>query len=154
MKNCQQQPLKLKQLILNIIEHYKNNHTDCHPTSRCRTDPNYEPSKVVIDDSKAELLLRQALERTLIYRCPQDFVYCMDTYFVESFNNMMLQYHDKRLGSHFGERQYKFRTDLAVLDWNAHVNTRRVTSAKCVIDPRNPRRQSLTRRLEDKHYNF
>ena len=154
MKNCEQDPLKLKSMILNIIEHYKNNHVDCHPSSRCKTDVNYEPSKTIISDSNAELLLRKVLERTLIYKSPGDFVHCMDTYLVECFNNSMLQYHDKRLGSHFGEKLYKFRTDLSVLDWNDHVNSRRVTSTKHQLDPRTPRRHSVIRRLEDKKYCF
>ena len=154
MKNCEQDPLKLKSMILNIVEHYKNNHVDCHPSSRCKTDVNYEPSKTIISDSNAELLLRKVLERTLIYKSPGDFVHCMDTYLVECFNNSMLQYHDKRLGSHFGEKLYKFRTDLSVLDWNDHVNSRRVTSTKHQLDQRNPRRQSVIRRLEDKKYCF
>ena len=154
MKNCEQDPLKLKSMILNIIEHYKNNHVDCHPSSRCKTDVNYEPSKTIISDSNAELLLRKVLERTLIYKSPGDFVHCMDTYLVECFNNSMLQYHDKRLGSHFGEKLYKFRTDLSVLDWNDHVNSRRVTSTKHQLDQRNPRRQSVIRRLKDKKYCF
>ena len=156
MKNCEQDPLKLKSMILNIIEHYKNNHVDCHPSSCCKTDVNYEPSKTIISDSNAELLLRKVLERTLIYKSPGDFVHCMDTYLVKCFNNInsMLQYHDKWLGSHFGEKLYKFQTDLSVLDWNDHVNSRRVTSTKHQLDQRNPRRQSVIRRLEDKKYCF
>ena len=50
-------------MILNIIEHYKNNHIDCHPSSRCQTDVNYEPSKTIISDSKAELNARFWRER-------------------------------------------------------------------------------------------
>ena len=130
MKICEQDPLKLKSLILNIIDHSKNNHVDRHPSSRCKTDVNYEPSKTIVSDSNAELLLRKVLERTLIYKSPGDFVHCMDTYLVECFNNSTLQYHDKRLGSHCGEKLYKFQTDLSVLDWNNHVNSRRVTSTK------------------------
>ncbi|XP_076437044.1 uncharacterized protein LOC143276438 [Babylonia areolata] len=134
MKNCDGNAEKLKAMIINIVDHYKGHHTNCSPTSRCHTDPNYEPSKCVIDDPKAELLLRQALQKTLIYKTAHDYVHCMDTFFVESFNNTMLQYHDKRLGSHFGEATYKLHTCLSVLDWNDHINSRRVTSTKSVID--------------------
>ena len=141
-------------MILNISEHYKNNHVACHPSSRCKTDVNYEPSKTIISDSNAELLLRKVLEGMLIYKSPGDFVHCMDTYLVECFNNSMLKYHDKRLGSHFGEKLYKFQTDLSVLDLNNHVNSRRVTSTKHQLDQRNPHRQSVIRRLEDRKYCF
>ena len=90
----------------------------------------------------------------LIYKSPGYFIHCTDTYLVECFNNNMLQYHDKRLGSHFREKLYKFRTDLSVLDWNDHVTSRRMTSTKHQLDQRNPRRQSVIRRLEDKKYCF
>ena len=66
----------------------------------------------------------------------------------------MLQYHDKQLGSYFGEKHYKFQTDLSILDRNDHINSRRVTSTKHQLDQRNPRRQSVIRRLEDKKYCF
>ena len=82
----------------------KNNHGDCHPSSRCKTDVNYEPSKTIIKDSNAELLLRKVLEKTLIYKSPGDLFLCMDTYLVERFINSMLQYHDERPGNHFGDK--------------------------------------------------
>ena len=154
MKNCQENALTLRSMILNIIEHYKNNHTSCAPDSRCKTDTNYEPSKITITDSTAESLLRQALMKTTIYKSPYDYVHCMDTYYVESFNNSMLQYHDKRLASHCGEKSYKFRTHLAILDWNDHINSRRVTSTKLVTDARKPRRQSLVKVMERKRFRF
>ena len=147
MKNCQQNAETLKRNIINITNHYKNMHDQCHATSRCKTDPNYEPSKIIIDDPKAELLLQQALQKTLVYRNPGDFIYCMDTYFVESFNNALLQYHDKRTAAQLSTDSYKFRTQLAVLDWNGHINTRAVTSTRRVVDSRNPRRLSEGRVL-------
>ena len=136
------------------LKHYKNNHGDCQPSSRCKTDVNYEPSKTIVSDGHDHLLLRKVLERTLIYKSPGDFVHCMGTYLVVCFNNSMLQYHDKQLGSHFGEKLYKFLTYLSVLAWNDHVNNRRATSTKHQSDPRNPRRQSVIRRLEDRKYCF
>ena len=71
VKNCEQDPLKLKSMILNT-EHYKNNHGDCLLTSRCKMDVNHEPFKTIISDSYAELSLRKVLERTLIYTSPGD----------------------------------------------------------------------------------
>ena len=65
---------------------------------------NYEPSKTIIKDSNAELLLRKVLEKTLIYKSPGDLVHCMDTYLVERFINSMLQYRDERPGNHFGDK--------------------------------------------------
>ena len=120
MKNCEQDPEKLKLNILNITQHFQNNHQYCHETSRCKTDKNYIPSKTKNCDPKAEALLGQALMNTQIYKSPRDYIYCMDTYYVESFNNALLQYHDKRIN--FSREVYQLRRNLAVIDWNEHVN--------------------------------
>ena len=51
MKNgCEQDPLKVKSMILNITERYYKNHGDCLPPSRCKTDVNHEPFKIIISD--------------------------------------------------------------------------------------------------------
>ncbi|CAG2219249.1 unnamed protein product [Mytilus edulis] len=138
MKNCNKDPVKLKLSLLNIVEHYKNNHEHCSELSRCKTDSNYEPTKYLIKDPKAEILLGRALMNTQVYKSPTDYVHCMDSYYVESFNNAILQYHDKRIN--FSKQVYILRTNLAVLDWNEHVN-RQTTSLKTVQDAKNPRRQ-------------
>lgn len=36
IRNCDEDPEKLKSLLLNIVEHYKNNHQACHGSSRCK----------------------------------------------------------------------------------------------------------------------
>ncbi|KAK7481942.1 hypothetical protein BaRGS_00026850 [Batillaria attramentaria] len=45
MKNSGGNSQVLRDMILNIVEHYENDHSKCHATSRCQIDPNYEPSK-------------------------------------------------------------------------------------------------------------
>ena len=40
---------------------------------------------------------------------------CRDTYWVESFNNVILIYCPKRI--HFADRTFNMRISLAVLDW-------------------------------------
>ena len=57
---------------------------------------------------------------TQIYKSSQDYIYCMDTYYVESFNNVFVQYNDKRIN--FSREVYQLRRNLAVLDWNEQVN--------------------------------
>ena len=150
MKNCDQDPHKLQSSILNIVEHYKNCHEHCNDQSRCKTDSNYEPSKYVIKDPKAEMLLVQALKHTQVYKSPLDYIYCMDSYYVESFNNAVLQYHDKRIN--FSYPVYILRTNLAISDWNEHVN-REYTSTKTVQDVKNPRRQVDVKVLKRKCFN-
>jgi hypothetical protein len=85
MKNCEHDPEKLKLNILNITQHYQNNHQYCHETSRCKTDQNCIPSKTNICDPKAEALLGKALMSTQIYKSLQDYIYCMATCYAESF---------------------------------------------------------------------
>ncbi|VDI76549.1 Hypothetical predicted protein [Mytilus galloprovincialis] len=151
MKNCNKDPVKLKLSLLNIVEHYKNNHEHCSELSRCKTDSNYEPTKYLIKDPKAEMLLGRALMNTQVYKSPTDYVHCMDSYYVESFNNAILQYHDKRIN--FSKQVYILRTNLAVLDWNEHVN-RQTTSLKTVQDAKKPRRQVKVKILKRKSYNM
>ena len=61
IRNCGQNVECLRQTLLNAIEHYKDNHAHCHSSSRCQTDPKYEPSKWVIADPVAEKLLHNAI---------------------------------------------------------------------------------------------
>ena len=81
------------------MNHYKNEHSNCHPTSRCKIDPNYEPSRVVITNPKAEKLLQTTIENSVMYKSPQDYVLARDTSYVESFNNVMNIFQDKRTHS-------------------------------------------------------
>jgi hypothetical protein len=50
IRNCEENPEKLTFLLLNIVEHYKNNHQSCHESSRSKKDSNYEISRKVITD--------------------------------------------------------------------------------------------------------
>jgi hypothetical protein len=43
-----------------------------------------------------------------------------DTFYVESFNNVINIFQDKRIS--FSDEQYKFRSNLAVLHWNENVD--------------------------------
>ena len=40
----------------NIPNHYMNNHIQCLPLSRCKIDPNYIPSKIIITDPRGGTL--------------------------------------------------------------------------------------------------
>ena len=119
MKTCHGSPDTLRKNLDNIVEHYKDNHGNCQLESRCRTDENYIPSKVNLKDSSAISILVKAIHSLQVYKTPQDFVHCTDTHYVESYNNACLIYHDKRS---FGKREYKRRTDMAILDWNENVD--------------------------------
>ena len=104
----------------NITEHFQNKHENCSVQSRCKTDPDYEPSKLVLRNPVAIDLLRKAIQQTDVYKFPQNFVLAMDTYYVESFNYVLNIFLDKRI--HFGSSTYKLRTNLAVFHWNENVD--------------------------------
>jgi len=58
-------------------------------------------------------LLDSVIRRSTIYKAPEDYVLAKDTFYVESFNNVMNIFQDKRIC--FSEEQCKFRSNLAVL---------------------------------------
>ena len=67
-----------------------------------------------------------------LYKHPEDYVLAKDTYYVESFNNTMNIFQDKRIA--FGDHTYRARSYLAVCHWNENVD-REYTS---VWNPRRP----------------
>lgn len=120
IRNCNKNPETLRQNIDNIPRHFQNIHDNCNPQSRCRTQPNYQPSKLLIRDPVALRLFTNALRKSVVYKHPEAYVYAIDTYFVESYNNVLNVYHDKRIC--FGNTQYEMRTNLTTLDWNENAN--------------------------------
>ena len=116
IRNCGEDPL----LLSNNVSHYKNEHSNCHQTSRCKIDGNYEPTLVVVTDPKAEKMLRNAIESAVIFKSPGDYVLVRDTSYVESFNNVMNVFHDKRTA--FSDQTYNVRAQLTVLDWNENAD--------------------------------
>lgn len=66
-----------------------------------------------------------------------------------SFNNALLQYQDKRIA--FGEDSYNRRMNLAILDWNEHVD-RPATSVQPFEDVTAPRKKQPKARLTKKQY--
>ena len=62
MKNCGGDPEKLINSLDNIVLHYQNNHTQCDITSRCKTEPNYVPSRTILTDPDAIHILKKAIQ--------------------------------------------------------------------------------------------
>ena len=110
----------LRQRIDNVVLHYKNQHSKCPADSRCKTDPNYEPSKKVISSSFAETKLTEVLHKSTIYINAEDFAYGKDSHYVESFNNVLNIFEDKRIC--FSSQEYEKRALLACLHWNENVD--------------------------------
>ena len=81
---------------------------------------------------------KSIIETSVIYKYPEDFVLARDSSYVESFNNVMNIFQDKRIS--FSDLQYSMRSQLAVLHWNESVN-RPYTSIWNSRDARAPRRR-------------
>lgn len=135
MDNCLGNEEKLKELILNVIPHFQNNHANCHPSSACKQE-NYAMKVRIIREDVAARMLEKQIRNTTIFKSPADYVNARDTYYVESFNNTCLIYVDKRL--RYGIPNYRMRMKLAVLDWNHHVGTMKNISVDSTKRDRNP----------------
>lgn len=138
MKNCKENPQVLRQNLDSVVKHYKNEHDNCLDTSRCKTDINYEPSRTVITNPKGEKMLENAIKSSVIYKSPEDFILSRSSSYVESFNNVMNIFQDKRIA--FSDMQYNLRSQLAVLHWNENVD-REFTSIWNPRTNRAPRQQ-------------
>lgn len=62
-------PVKLRQCLDNIVEHFENRQ-NCSVESRCRRDPNYEPPKNILSDSDADRILKTDIYKLHIYKTP------------------------------------------------------------------------------------
>ena len=107
IRNCEGDEQKLKDSLDNIVRHFKGDHSQCSSKSRCQRDPHYESRSIVISDPKAEKLLSDAIRKSVVYRNPADFALAKETHFVESFNNVMNMFQDKRIS--FSDREYDIR---------------------------------------------
>ena len=120
MKNCEGSADKLVGYLDNIPNHYKGIHDGCHVDSRCRSGPHYKSTKCRITDPVAEQLLVRSIKKLALYKRPHDYIHCLSTHYVESFNNMLLIHQDKRIV--FGDKEYRRRTMMAVMEWNENVD--------------------------------
>ena len=122
MRNCNGDVQTLRASLDNVVKHYMNIHTNCSKTSRCQKDSNYMPSRILLTDSVAIRLLTDVIKACDVYKHAENYVHHMDTFFVESFNNTINMFQDKRIGA-FGDIQYAMRSNLAVCHWNENVKT-------------------------------
>ena len=151
LRNCEQNPQTLQGQLSNVVNHYKNEHSDCYPTSRCKLDPNYEPSRLVITNPKAEKMLKITIENSVIYKSLQDYILARDTSYVESFNNVINIFQDKRIS--FSDMQYNMRAKLPVIHWNENVD-REYTSVWKPRTARAPRRQKGKKNYKAPNYRY
>jgi len=96
-------------------------------------------------------LLDSVIRRSTIYKTPEDYVLAKDTFYVESFNNVMNIFQNKRIC--FSEEQYKFRSNLAVLHWNENVD-RKYTSIWKSRNPNAPTSQRGKKVYKKLTYNY
>ena len=152
MRHCGGNPEDLRSSLLNIVDHYKNIHTKCHRTSRCKTGSNYEPSCIVFMDPAAANLLQGVITKSVLYTHAEDYPLAKDTFLVESFNNTMKIFHDKRVA--FGEEQYLSRSHLAACHRNENVDREYTSVWHPKYDAKAPRRCKGKTKLKRCTYNY
>lgn len=76
-------PVKLQEYMDNIIQHFQNNHSKCHPTSRWKVDRNYEPLRIVLASKNAKNLLEYLLSESVKDKYIQEFALRKDTFMLE-----------------------------------------------------------------------
>ena len=67
-----------------------------------------------------KMFFRNGLHGLYLYKTPHKYTECMSTHYVESFNNVVLVYIDKRI--HFRNTMYLIKIGLSILDWNENVD--------------------------------
>ncbi len=150
MDHCAGNAVTLKGHLDSIVPHYQNVHDKCVESSPCRQE-GYTPDWDIITDQIAVKLLSDYVRSSVVYKTPHDYIYGRDTFLVESYNNTVLMYLDKRI--HYQDRMYKLRRDLSVLDWNEHVD-RPYSSISLKLRPDHTRRKAGKRVLRSKTYAF
>jgi hypothetical protein len=117
LAHCKNDPSLLRKLLLVCISHYSNDHSECLPTSRCNSDPNYKPSKQSLENCEvAQNILRSAIMRTFIYTEAERYCRNLSTSLNESFHSVLNVYLPKRV--YLSERLYKMGSHLGILHWN------------------------------------
>ena len=122
LRYCEGDKAKLIEMLDNVVPHYENKHGNCLPNSRCNTDPNYQPSRIMLTDSFAKQLLSTTIKSFDVYKHPDSYKHAMCTYPVESFNNTLNIFHDKRIGS-FGNKHYNLKSNMSVCHWNENIKS-------------------------------
>ena len=153
-KDSQGDKEKLKKKLDNIIFHYKGDHTNCSQQSKCKKEENYEPKKKLITNIVAESLLTKAIRSTMIYKNVSAFCNGKDTHYVESFNNVINIFQDKRVS--FSSVEYNKRAKLAVLHWNENVDRAysSIWSKPLVVGARRPKCKKVYKEVTYNYTNF
>lgn len=151
MDHCNNDASQLPKLIDVCIEPCQNKHGGRDAQSKCRTCPKYTPTFTVLTEKVAVDLFTKFIHSLVVYKFAQDYVSGADTYYVESFNNTMLIYLDKRI--HYKNTMYELRANLSIMDWNEHVD-RPFTSIKKSSRPQHPRRHQGKKAYKRKTYSY
>ena len=84
IRNFEKDPQKPRNQLSNVVSHYKHDHSLCHATSRCQRDFNYEPSRQVIMNPKAEKMLERVINNSAVFKSQDDFHFvCNMNHWVE-----------------------------------------------------------------------
>ena len=77
-------------------------------------------SRLRYQKSKSNRFIDIKFKTTSVYRCQQDVLLAMDTYYVESYNNVLNV--SKNKGIALRNDKYRKRSKFAILHWNGNVS--------------------------------
>ena len=111
---------ELRGKMLNMVNHYQDDHTNCNPDSEC-AEPRYMPSRDIIP-TKVAKKLTETLKKSKIYQFAEGMVLGITTSDDESINNVLGAFIEKRVN--FSSPVYNMRVGIVVLYWNANTVNR------------------------------
>ena len=129
---CNGNPSAHRISLLNAVEHYKNNHSNClHIQMQNGSQLRALKDRDNIPESRR--IAGKCHPKSMLYRFAQTFVLGRKTGHAESFTNTMNMFHDKR--SFYEKEEYAVRSHIAVMHWDENVG--RANTSVCEA-PDNP----------------
>ena len=115
-------PMLVRQLILNAVSHYQNEHDNCSEKSKCRKE-NYSVKHQIKDPREVVVFLNfmQFWGRMLDGKVFKHS-WGMGNWLNESIHNVMIKYAPKRVV--FGIEEYRMRIGFALLDYSENLKNK------------------------------
>ena len=108
--------------MLNMVNHFKNDHSKCSKQAEC-SSPKYLPSRDVIHNKNAAKKLTQTLKKSRVYEFAEGMLTGITTSDDESFNHVAGGFIEKRIN--FDTLVYNIRIGICVLYWNENATVNR-----------------------------
>ena len=115
-------PLKVQQIVLNALAHFRNDHTNCAKDSKCKK-ASYELKRCIVEPHEVKELL-DFLTRWSTMVSGKVIKHCwgLANYLCESIHNLMIKYASKRIS--LGPLEYEMRIVFSNLDYTENLKNK------------------------------